>query len=93
MTFACLFVFSILSVPSVSVCPICILYFCSTMATVFGEIKLIHSARFNRAALITKQQLLKVNKARYRRQSALQKYNSEKRASNIALSYGVDVDR
>ena len=31
--------------------------------------------------------------ARYRRQSALQKYNSEKRASNIALSYGVDVDK
>jgi len=32
-------------------------------------------------------------KAHYRRQSALQKYNCEKRASNIALSYGVDVDK
>ena len=31
--------------------------------------------------------------AHYRRQSALQKYNCEKRASNIALSYGVDVDK
>jgi len=31
--------------------------------------------------------------ARYRRQSALQKYNSDKRASIIALSYGVDVDK
>ena len=31
--------------------------------------------------------------ARYRRQSALQKYNCKKRASNIALSYSVDVDK
>jgi len=26
-------------------------------------------------------------------QSALQKHNSEKRAPNIALSYGIDVDK
>ena len=31
--------------------------------------------------------------ARYRRQFAMQKYNSKKRASNIALSYGVEVDK
>jgi len=43
--------------------------------------------------LCSKYQRCYFNKqARYRRQSALQKYNCETPASNIALSYGVDVD-